>query len=150
MSKQLSKRLQSIARDVFYQGSKKVKTDLWDFTFSKYKEVRTTSEEREFILKESLSKVEYPIMDLCEYLLDGVNLTRIDKGTYRFTAGEDFTIKEVYHFNIVSLILSPDITQSYEESSLVESCLREAINDSYIKNKKDARDKVGMFLGSVL
>lgn len=149
MSKQLSERLQCIARNVFYQGSKEVKTDLWDFTFSKYKKVKTTSEEREFILKESLSKVEYPIIELCEYLLDGVNLTRIAYDTYRFTAGEEFTIKRISDFPL-SFILSPDITQSYEESSLVESCLREAINDSYLKNKKDARDKVGMFLGSVL
>lgn len=145
MSGVLSKRLQDIANSVFWEQFKDVKADLWDFTFNKYKKVENSAEERENIVKEKLSKINYPVIEFCEYLLNGVTLEKIDNDTYNFNAGEDFTIKRIYHFG-TSLVLSPEISKSYEERCLVESCLREAIKDKHNYDKDVVRDNFSGFL----
>lgn len=149
MSGVLSKRLQDIANSVFWEQFKDVKTGLWGFTFNKYKKVENSTDERETIVKEKLSKINYPVIEFCEYLLDGVTLTEIDNDTYRFTAGEDFTIKRIYHFG-TSLALSPAISKSHEESRLVERCLSESIKDKHNYDKDAVRDKFGVFLDGEL
>lgn len=95
------------------------------------KELKPTHKQIEQQIDEFLSKVNRPVIDVCDDILLGNYITDIRDciiGNYNIVVGGiDFNIKNIYHMSRSTEII-PNITLTTEEHSLFIACLQEMQN----------------------
>ena len=116
----------------------------WWKSILKMRESETTTptqEERDERVALAMENINYPIIELCEWLLvNDIESTGID--SWKFNCGVDFTINVIF----TEFTFSPDITNTKEEKSLLEACIRQGIHDTEVRFNNIKRKEVGEFL----
>ena len=117
--RELSPQLKEIAYKLFSSDKYYVKLPWWKqvITFQEVATFTYTEEERKQQVEEALSKVEYPIVELCEWLLVN-DIERVGKDTWKFDCGIEITVNKIYHM-MVDYSISPNVTNTKEEYNLL-------------------------------
>jgi len=111
---------------------------------SEFETVYYTQTERDEQVKLAMENINYPIIELCEWLLvNDIESTGVD--SWKFNCGVDFTVNKVFHFN-VEFNIYPDITNTKEEESLLRLCIAQGIRNTEVRFNNIKRKEVGEFL----
>ena len=119
----------------------------WWKRILKMREFETTTptqEESDERVALAMENINYPIIELCEWLLvNDIESTGSD--SWKFNCGGDFTVNKIFHFN-VEFSIYPDITNTKEEESLLRLCIAQGIRNTEVRFNNIKRKEVGEFL----
>ena len=144
--KELSPQLKEIIFKLFASEEHNVKLPWWKqvITFQEFDTYTYTEEELNQQIEEALSKIKYPIVELCEWLLVN-DIERIDNDTWKFECGIEIIVSRIYHV-CMDYNISPKITNTKEEYSLLLDCILESINNTLKRSTKFNREQIGKYL----
>lgn len=144
--KELSPELKEIAHSLFSTNKYKEFHPWWKciLKMREFETVYYTKEERDEQVELAMENINYPIIELCEWLLVN-DIEFVGGDTWKFTCGIDFIVNMIYHFHS-ELNISPDISETKEEYKLLEACIRRSISNTEKRFNQGKRDEVGEFL----
>jgi len=144
--KELSPQLKEIVYGLFTSEKYYVKLPWWKqiINLREFDTFTYTEDERNQQVEEALSEVDYPIVELCEWLLVN-DIERVGNDTWKFDCGVEIIVNRIYHFGVGHEI-SPNITNTGEEYGLLKMCLLESINNTRERGIKLDREKIGKYL----
>ena len=141
--KELSPELKEIAHSLFSTNKYKEFHPWWKciLKMREFETVYYTKEERDEQVELAMENINYPIIELCEWLLVN-DIESTGRGSCKFNCGVDFTINVIF----TEFTFSPDITNTKEEKSLLEACIRQGIHNTEVRFNNIKRKEVGEFL----
>lgn len=144
--RKLSPQLKEIVFKLFASEKYYAKLSWWKqiINFREFDILTYTEDERNQQVEEALSKVEYPIVELCEWLLVN-DIERVGNDTWKFDCGVEVTLKRLYGFGVEHNI-SPKITNTTEEYNLLLECILESIKNTHERSTEFNREKIGKYL----
>lgn len=144
--RKLSPQLKEIVYRLFAKATYTVALPWWKqvINFREFDIFTYTEEERNQQVEEALQKVEYPIVELCEWLLVN-DIERAGNDTWKFDCGVEVTLTRVYGFGVEHKI-KPNITNTTEEYNLLLECILESIENTHERSTEFNREKIGKYL----